>query len=63
MLKGTGMDLAGFFTKMRRKSYKQDMVMEGKKNLRSNQQGFTFPEILIVLILITIVSAHILYGF
>jgi len=49
------MDLAGFFTKMRRKADKRDMEMEGKKNLRSSQQGFTFPEMLMVLILIIIV--------
>ena len=55
------MDLARFFTKMRRKADKKDMEMKGKKNLRSNQQGFTFPEMLIVLILITIISA-ISYG-
>ena len=55
------MDLAGFFTKMRRKSDKQDMKMKGKKNLRSNQHGFTFPELLIVLILIVIVCG-ISYG-
>jgi prepilin-type N-terminal cleavage/methylation domain-containing protein len=61
LLRGNGMDLAGFFTKMRRKADKKDMEMKGKKNLRSNQQGFTFPEMLIVLILITIISA-ISYG-
>jgi len=35
--------------------------MEGKKNLGSNQRGFSFPEMLIVLILITII-AGIGYG-
>jgi prepilin-type N-terminal cleavage/methylation domain-containing protein len=37
------------------------MEMEGKKNLRSNQRGFTLPEMLIVLILITIICG-ISYG-
>ena len=46
---------------MRRKCYKQDMEMHGKKNLGSNQLGFTIPEMLIVMILIAIV-AGIGYG-
>ncbi len=46
---------------MRRKADKRDMEMKRKKNLRSNQHGFTFPEMLIVLILIVIV-AGISYG-
>lgn len=47
-----------FFTKTGRKADKRDMEMEGKKkkkNLRSNQRGFTLPEMLMVLILITII--------
>ena len=55
MLKGSGMDLASLFTKMSRKSDKQDMKMEGKKNPGSNQRGFTLLEIIIVVILILII--------
>jgi prepilin-type N-terminal cleavage/methylation domain-containing protein len=53
-----------FFTKTGRKADKRDMEMEGKKkkkNLRSNQRGFTLPEMLMVLILITIICG-ISYG-
>ena len=50
-----------FFTKMGRKADKRNMEMEGKKNLRSNQRGFTLPEMLVVLILITIICG-ISYG-
>jgi len=55
------MDFAGFITKMSGKSGKRDMEGKGKRNLRGNQQGVTFPEMLIVLILIAIV-AGIGYG-
>jgi prepilin-type N-terminal cleavage/methylation domain-containing protein len=61
MAKETGINLAGYVTKMERKSDKQDMKMEGNKNLRSSQQGFTYIELLMVLILIAIV-AGIGYG-
>jgi prepilin-type N-terminal cleavage/methylation domain-containing protein len=53
-----------FFTKTGRKADKRDMEMEGKgkkKNLRSNQGGFTLPEMLMVLILLMIVLG-ISYG-
>jgi prepilin-type N-terminal cleavage/methylation domain-containing protein len=63
MLKGSGMDLAGLFTKMRRKSDKQDMEMEGKKNPGSNQRGFTLLEIIMVVILILIVCGIAFQGF
>ena len=49
------------FSKTGRKADKRDMEMEGKKNLRSNQRGFTLPEMLMVLILITIICG-ISYG-
>jgi len=55
------MDLAEFFSKMRRITDKRDMEMKAKKNPGSNQLGFTFPEMLIVLILIAII-AGIAYG-
>ncbi len=51
------MDFALFIAKMSRKADKQDMKMERNNNLRTSQQGFTFPEMLIVLILIVIVAA------
>jgi len=63
MLKGSGMDLASLFTKMRRKSDKQDMEMEGKKNPGSNQRGFTLLEIIMVVILILIVCGIAFQGF
>lgn len=50
-----------FFTKMGKKADKRDMEMKGKKNLRSNQRGFTLPEMVMVLILLTII-AGIAYG-
>jgi competence protein ComGD len=56
-----GMDLAAFIKKKRRKADERNMEMKVKKNPRSNQLGFTFPEMLIVLILIAIV-AGIGYG-
>lgn len=58
---GEGMDLAEFFIGMKRVTDKRDMEMKAKKNPRSNQLGFTFTEILIVMILIAIV-AGIGYG-
>lgn len=45
-----------FFTKMRRQADKRNMEMKGKKNPGNDQQGFTIPEMLIVLILIAIVA-------
>jgi prepilin-type N-terminal cleavage/methylation domain-containing protein len=50
-----------FLDKMRRKVEMPGIGTEEKKNFRSNQQGFTFPELLMVLVLITIV-AGISYG-
>jgi prepilin-type N-terminal cleavage/methylation domain-containing protein len=46
---------------MRRKAEMPGMGTVEKRNFRSNRQGFTFPELLIVLILITIIAA-ISYG-
>jgi len=63
MLKGSGMDLASLFTKMSRKSDKQDMKMEEKKNPGSNQRGFTLLEIIIVVILILIICGIAFQGF
>jgi prepilin-type N-terminal cleavage/methylation domain-containing protein len=63
MLKGSGMDLASLFTKMRRKSDKQDMEMEGKKNLGNNQRGFTLIEVIMVVILLLIICGIAFQGF
>jgi prepilin-type N-terminal cleavage/methylation domain-containing protein len=46
---------------MRGKAEMPGMGTEEKKNFRNNQQGFTFPELLMVLVLITII-AGISYG-
>jgi prepilin-type N-terminal cleavage/methylation domain-containing protein len=61
LLGGEGMDLAEFFSNMRRITDKRDIEMKAKTNLRTNQLGFTFPEMLIVMILIAII-AGISYG-